>query len=92
MPFICTKELAESIENRLELLGVTGIEDKLQLGVPAPGTVKTTKLELEKAQDAIEKLREAWCLYLLRIWQVSMSRCSSSYDICYQLVSYIMNK
>lgn len=49
MPFICTKELAESIENRLELLGVTGIEDKLQLGVPAPGTGSKeapSKLEL----------------------------------------------
>ncbi|CAK9018579.1 unnamed protein product [Durusdinium trenchii] len=37
------EELAEQIEVNLELLGVTGIEDKLQVGVP----------------DTIEKLREA---------------------------------
>lgn len=37
------EEVAEKIETGLELLGITGIEDKLQVGVP----------------DAIEKLREA---------------------------------
>lgn len=30
------EELAEQIEVNLELLGVTGIEDKLQVGVPEP--------------------------------------------------------
>ena len=30
------QEVAEKIETGLELLGITGIEDKLQVGVPAP--------------------------------------------------------
>ena len=31
-----SQEVAERIEIDLELLGITGIEDKLQVGVPVP--------------------------------------------------------
>ena len=39
--------MAEKIEIDLELLGITGIEDKLQVGVPVPGHIDLTEGELE---------------------------------------------
>ena len=43
-----SQEVAERIEIDLELLGITGIEDKLQVGVPVPEHID------------LETMRESW--------------------------------